>query len=134
MKNKALFTSIHQDYRTPKKFYETLNEEFNFDFDPCPYNPTFNGLETEWGKCNYINPPYNRQDVWLAKGLAEFFKGKTCVFLIPARTDTKRFHDIILPHATEIRFIKGRLTFEGCKNPSPFPTMIVIFDARHNTV
>ena len=46
--------------------------------------------------------------------------------LIPARTDTKRFHEYIYGNA-EIRFIKGRLKFGGCENSAPFPSMIVVF-------
>jgi site-specific DNA-methyltransferase (adenine-specific) len=49
------------------------------------------------------------------------------VFLIPARTDTRWFHEIVLPYAAEIRFIKGRLKFSGAKNSAPFPSMIVVF-------
>ena len=51
---------------------------------------------------------------------------KWLVMLVPARTDTKRFHKYILPYA-EIRFLKGRLTFVGAKDPAPFPNMVVIF-------
>ena len=46
--------------------------------------------------------------------------------LIPARTDTKAFHDFIY-HKAEVRFIRGRLKFGGSKNSAPFPSMIVIF-------
>ena len=49
------------------------------------------------------------------------------MFLIPARTDTKWFHEIVLPHAQEIRFLRGRLKFGGMKNSAPFPSMLVIF-------
>jgi len=48
------------------------------------------------------------------------------VMLLPARTDTKWFHEYIYGKA-EIRFIKGRLKFGGCKNPAPFPSMVVIW-------
>ena len=51
--------------------------------------------------------------------------------LIPARTDTKRFHEYIYGNA-EIRFIKGRLKFGGCENSAPFPSMIVIFGKEPN--
>ena len=54
------------------------------------------------------------------------FGGGVAVMLIPARTDTKRFHDYIYGNA-EIRFIKGRLKFGGCENSAPFPSMIVVF-------
>ena len=46
--------------------------------------------------------------------------------LLPARTDTKWFHDYILGKA-EIRFLKGRLKFGGCNNSAPFPSMVVVF-------
>ena len=46
--------------------------------------------------------------------------------LIPARTDTIYFHKYIY-HKAEIRFLKGRLKFGGCKNSAPFPSMIVVF-------
>lgn len=85
------------------------------------------GLKIEWGKSNYVNPPYTSkvQDAFIKKGFEEWKKGKTVVFLIPARTDTKRFHNFLLPYA-EIRFIKGRLKFKGAKFSAPFPSMVCI--------
>ena len=49
------------------------------------------------------------------------------MLLIPARTDTRYFHEFIYHKAKEIRFVKGRLKFGSAKNPAPFPSMIVIF-------
>lgn len=46
--------------------------------------------------------------------------------LIPARTDTKAFHEWIYGKA-EVRFVRGRLRFGGSKNSAPFPSMVVIF-------
>jgi len=128
MINKGLFTSIKDDWRTPKKFYEELDKEFNFDFDPCPTNPTFDGLSIEWKKRNFVNPPYGREiGKWIKKGYEEWKKGKTVVFLIPSRTDTRWWHNYIMK-STEIRFIKGRLRFEGYSGGSaPFPSAVVIF-------
>ena len=113
MINKSMLTSLNQDWNTPKKLYKELDREFNFDFDPCPNNPNFDGLKMDWGESNFINPPYKTkiQNAFLKKGLEQSRKGRVCVFLIPARTGTKRFHDIILPYADEIRFLKGRLKF-----------------------
>lgn len=48
------------------------------------------------------------------------------VCLVPARTDTKWFHDWVLNRA-EIRFIRGRLHFNGSKNSAPFPSMLAIY-------
>lgn len=54
-------------------------------------------------------------------------RSKIIVFLIPSRTDTKWWHDIVLKRAMEIRFVKGRLKFGENKNSAPFPSVIVIF-------
>lgn len=121
-------TSWRSDWRTPLSLFQELNKEFNFDFDPCPTSPDFNGLDIEWGKVNFVNPPYGRQiGLWLKKGFEEWQQGKTVVFLIPSRTDTQWFHNIILPYAKEIRFIKGRLHFSNHKNSAPFPSIVVVF-------
>ena len=127
MINKGLFTSINQHWRTPKDLYKKLDEEFRFDFDPCPNNPQFDGLSVEWGSSSFCNPPYGKEiGKWISKGYNEWEKGKTVVFLIPSRTDTKYWHDYIMK-ATEIRFIKGRLRFSEHKNSAPFPSAVVVF-------
>lgn len=124
--NRSLFKSQRLDWNTPKAVYQILDDEFNFNFDPCPKNPKFNGLEIEWGGVNFVNPPYGREIVdWIKKGIEEYKKGKTVVFLIASRTDTKWWHEL-MKHATEIRFIKGRLKFDDHKNSAPFPSAIVI--------
>lgn len=75
----------------------------------------------------FCNPPYSVIDEWVRKAYEESFKPATCVvLLIPARTDTKWFHDYILNRA-EVRFIRGRLRFGESKNSAPFPSMLVIF-------
>jgi len=115
------------NWKTPKRFYEVLDAEFHFDFDPCPVKPAFDGLEIEWGKRNFVNPPYGREiPKWVKKGFEESCKGKLVVFLIPSRTDTKWWHEYIMK-AEEIRFIKGRLHFDDAKNPAPFPSAIIVF-------
>lgn len=126
MMNKGLFTSMKPHWATPKAIYKQLDEEFHFDFDPYPLN----GFSTEfkirsdkWGKSNFVNPPYGPE---ISKALRRAISQRErAVFLLPARTDTKWFHDLILPNAKEIRFIKGRLHFnEG--GPAPFPSMVIV--------
>ena len=125
--NKVHFMSLRSDWTTPEDFYIGLNKEFNFNFDPCPSNSSFDGLNIDWEDRNFCNPPYGRQiTAWIKKGYEESFKGKLVVFLIPSRTDTRWWHDYIMK-ADEIRFIKGRLKFGGSKNPAPFPSCIVVF-------
>jgi len=73
---------------TPPEIYKKLDKEFHFDFDPCPYpKKDFDGLDVEWGKSNYVNPPFRKEDgggiaKWITKGIEENKKGKTVVFLI----------------------------------------------------
>ena len=94
--------------------YDELNKEFNFDFDPCPLYSKFDGLEIKWSEKNFINPPYSRKlkEAFIRKAFEESQKGKLCVMLLPVSTSTVIFHEIIYPNA-EIRFLKGRVKFEG---------------------
>lgn len=128
--NRVLFSSQSVHWPTPKGVYDELNTEFQFDFDPCPLGESeADGaapLFTAWkGKRVFCNPPYNQ-------GIAAFLEraqeADVAVFLLPARTDTRWFHNLILPHAKEIRFVKGRLKFGDAKNTAPFPSVIVVFE------
>lgn len=125
--NKIHFSSQRFNWKTPKVVFQVLNAEFNFDFDPCPSEPTQDGLNIDWGESNFVNPPYGRQiGKWIKKGYEEYLKGKTVVFLVPSRTDTIWWHDYCMK-ASEIRFIKGRLKFDDQKNSAPFPSAIIVF-------
>ena len=123
----------------PPDFFKELDEEFNFDLDPCSddenhkcdlyYTKADDGLSKSWqGHRVFVNPPYGREiSKWVEKSFYEGHKDNTIVvMLIPARTDTKYFHDFIL-HRAEIRFIKGRLKFGDGMDNAPFPSMVVIF-------
>jgi len=78
----------------PPQIYNPLNEEFHFDFDPCPYPlpEGFDGLTCEWGKSNWVNPPFGSiihqgkkkgATAWVRKAIEEHRKGKTIVFVYP---------------------------------------------------
>lgn len=128
---KPLFSSASDRWATPAAVYEALNREFRFDCDPCPLDGEGDGLSPlffPWaGRRVFCNPPYGRTlGHWLQRGP----EADVAVFLIPARTDTRWFHDIVLPKAAEIRFLRGRLKFGGCKNSAPFPSMVVVFRRR----
>lgn len=104
------------NYATCPKLYEQLNDRFNFDFDPCPYNEDeilIDGLKIEWGRCNFVNPPYSQKlkELFILKAIEEQKLGKTSVFLIPVSTSTKLFHDHILPNSKKIEFLKGCVKF-----------------------
>ena len=146
------------NYATPPEFYEALNKRFNFDFDPCPYcegEVVEDGLTIEWGKRNYINPPYSDlketgflKSSFVKKAIEESKKGKLCVMLLPVSTSTKLFHNYILPNATKIEFVYKRIMFgkldsngkfyiplnaKGKKSSGTKDSMIVIFDGRSQT-
>ena len=128
--NRGLFTSLRGDWKTPRALYRALDAEFRFDYDPCPAKPNINGLDSDWGIVNFVNPPYGREiGKWIQKGYQENLKGKTVVFLLPSRTDTSWWHNYIMK-ADEIRFIRGRLRFDDQKNSAPFPSAIVVFKQK----
>lgn len=143
MKNRNL--QNQDSWATPKDFYDKLNEEFHFDFDPCPLFAEFDGLDPVcvWGKSNYINPPYSQKlkQEFVKRAVSESEAGKVCVMLLPVSTSTKLFHEVILPNAKEIRFIKGRLKFEGVNTKGELvsdkvgmhDSMIVIFAKEKQT-
>jgi len=125
--NRGLFTSLRGDWKTPRALYQALDAEFRFDYDPCPVKPKIDGLASEWGNVNFVNPPYGKEiKKWIQKGYGESLNGKTVVFLLPSRTDTHWWHDYIMK-ASEIRFIRGRLKFDDQKSSAPFPSAIAIF-------
>ena len=98
MKNRNLNHSDH--WKTPPEFYNKLDAEFHFNFDPCPLYAEFDGLNIEWQSSNYVNPPYSRKlkEAFIRKAWEESKKGKLCVLLLPVSTSTKIFHEVIYPH------------------------------------
>ena len=128
---------------TSRFFFDELDEEFAFTLDPCSthenancdkhYTLQDNGRAKDWsGECVFCNPPYGRElPKWIKKCHDEAPKCKAVVALIPARTDTRAFHDYIYNKA-EIRFVKGRLKFGGSKNSAPFPSMIVVWRGEND--
>ena len=116
MKNRNL--NHIDDWATPAYIYDPLNKEFNFDFDPCPLQhdiKKWDGLEIDWKKRNFINPPYSRKlkESFVIKAIEESKKGNLCVCLLPVSTSTKLFHHHILPNKKEIRFVYKRIKFIG---------------------
>ena len=136
---KTMFSSKTDLWATPRDFFDRLNDEFRFTLDPCTngvnakcskfYTEKENGLVQDWsGERVFMNPPYGRViGDWIRKAYEEGAKENTIVVaLIPARTDTKYWHDYVMK-ADEIRFVKGRLKFGDSKNAAPFPSAVVVF-------
>ena len=79
---------------TPPDVYDTLNAEFAFTFDPCPFPKPddFDGLTAEWGESSYVNPPFGSiihqgkkkgPTAWVRKAIAEQEKGRRVVLVYP---------------------------------------------------
>ena len=139
-----LMTSNTNEWYTPKKLFDELNEEFNFNLDPCCtvesakckdfYTEATNGLSKSWeGKTVFMNPPYGREiKKWIEKAYMESLKPNTkVVALIPSRTDTSYWHDYIFNKAKDIRFLRGRIKFVdidgNSSSPAPFPSSIIVW-------
>lgn len=130
------FSSKSNEWSTPQDLFDELDREFRFTLDPCAtkenakcerfYTKEDNGLSKSWKiESVFMNPPYGREIGKWVKKISE----DGGVALLPARTDTKWFHDYILGKA-EIRFLRGRLKFGGSKNSAPFPSMVCIWKSQ----
>ena len=135
--NSVHFSSERDNWETPQDFFDKLNEEFGFTLDVCAeddtakcekyYTKKDDAFTKKWKGVCWMNPPYGRGiGVWLEKAYETSQNESTVVCLIPSRTDTKWWHDYVM-QAAEIRFVKGRLKFDGHKNSAPFPSAFVVF-------
>ncbi len=121
--------SGHDSHATPQAFYDQLNDEFNFNDDPCPLDGELisDGLSRPWGTSVFMNPPYSKPAPWCQRAYEESLQGKTIVGLLRGDTSTKWFHDWVYPYA-ELRFIRGRLNFGA--GPAPFASIIAIWRGK----
>lgn len=136
MNKDLMFSSKTDLWETPQDLFDRLDSIHHFTLDVCAtpdnakcnnyYTPEIDGLSQKWGGTCWCNPPYGRNiGRWVEKAYNSNCK---VVMLLPARTDTKWFHNFCLNG--KIEFLRGRLKFGNSKNSAPFPSMIVIFDRR----
>ena len=136
MINSAMFTSRKCDYETPQSLFDALDHDYHFETDVCAtnenakcasyYTPEQDGLAQKWRGVCWMNPPYGR-DIgrWVRKAYEEAQSGAIVVCLLPARTDTKWWHDYCMRGA--VTFLRGRVKFVGAEHGAPFPSAIVVF-------
>jgi phage N-6-adenine-methyltransferase len=138
----TIFKSNTAEWGTPQDLFDRLNEEFQFDVDVCAtadnkkvfhfFDRVDDGLKQEWKGVCWCNPPYGRNvGDWLRKAYHSALRGATVVVLVPARTDTRWWHQWVEGKAT-VRFIQGRLRFEGgekysVREAAPFPSAILVY-------
>lgn len=147
-------SSLNQDWETPPKLVEYIENKFqvNFTLDAAAtadnakafsfITAKEDALSCHWysyGGAVWLNPPFGRggkgQRLFIQKAIEETKSGraKQVFALIPARTDTKMFHEDILPNASALFFIKSRIYYKrGADRQmcAPFPAMLVIFEHR----
>jgi phage N-6-adenine-methyltransferase len=127
-------------WETPQYIFDWLDREFHFELDAacnnenckCAYGYSqdmgYNALNCDWSSCTvWLNPPYSNPFPWVKKAHEEALKGCTVVCLLPADTSTKWFHEWVFAKA-EVRFVQGRIKFDGVKKGSPkFGSMVVVY-------
>lgn len=127
MNTAALFSSAREKWATPSALYQDLDMEFRFTLDPCPigWQPgDTDGLTMPWiGQRVYCNPPYGRG---IGRWLQKASEADVAVYLLPARTDTRWWHEHAM-RASEIRFLKGRLRFGEATSGAPFPSVVLVY-------
>jgi phage N-6-adenine-methyltransferase len=137
------FSSKTDLWATPQDFFDALNKEFSFDVDVCAtaenakcqnyFTAQQDGLKQDWNGVCWMNPPYGRViGNWVKKAYESAQNGAIVVCLLPARTDTKWWHDYCMKGS--VRFIRGRLKFGGNKNAAPFPSALVIFEQMQENI
>jgi len=131
------FSSATDEWATPQPLFDELDRIFGgFTLDPCatPDNakcPRFftraeDGLAQSWGGKVFMNPPYGREiGKWVKKAWEESQSGALVVCLLPARVDTRWWHEYA--HKGYVHFLQGRLRFGAARNCAPFPSAIVTF-------
>jgi hypothetical protein len=123
---------------TPPDIYEKLDAEFHFDFDPCPcpLPDNFNALEIDWGKMNYVNPPFCKVDgmpggptAFVRKAIEELQKGRESVFIVPVRS----YVHLLLEAGAEARPM-GRIRWLEVETGDPMtsPNLCCCFVLRYN--
>jgi phage N-6-adenine-methyltransferase len=136
------FSSATDLWSTPQSFFDSCNRIFHFDCDVCAlpsstkcakyFTPEDDGLKQEWTGTCWTNPPYGRDiGKWMRKAWKSSEQGATVVCLVPARTDTRWWHD----YATkgEVLLLRGRLKFGDAETSAPFPSALVVFGKTFGT-
>jgi phage N-6-adenine-methyltransferase len=128
------FKSTNQSWETPDDLFKKIDSVFHFTRDVCAtkentkckvfYSEDNSCLDKKWDGVNWMNPPYKDMKKFIKKAFDERFNATT-VCLIPARTNTKWWHELCMKG--EVWFICGRPKFKGCVHGLPQPLALVKF-------
>lgn len=132
---------------TPPDLFATLDAVYDFQLDApatdpsalCAryFTPAEDGLAQDWSHYRrvWLNPPYGRTiGRWMEKAYRESRKGCLVLCLVPARTDTRWWHDWVRDKAM-VSFLKGRLRYvrhddrrNGPGSTAPFPSALLRYE------
>ncbi len=128
------FKSTNQNWETPDDLFAKVDMEFHFTRDVCAssdntkcknyWSELDSCLNKTWDGVNWMNPPYKNMKQFIKKAYDESGNAIT-VALIPARTNTRWWHDWCMKG--EVWFICGRPRFKGCSHGLPQPLALVVF-------
>ena len=129
----VLFSSRNQAWATRQETFDGIKKIFNreYNLDPCAQDKTAkceNYITAEmdmfsiqnWAErfglkklSVFMNPEYGTKQASFIRELIHQLKlsGGVGDVLIPSRTDTALYHDLLVPYAERISYIRGRLTF-----------------------
>lgn len=132
---KGFKTAFTQICRTPEVIRLLMYHEFKFDGQVDFTLDATKGegadedelLRVPWYPTSFVVPNYANMEVWIEKCILECETGRTVVAIIPARTNTVWFHKCVLGRASEIRFIRGRVTMRGHKSQNSFPDVVAVY-------
>lgn len=137
--NSGLFTSDHASWETPQKLFDRVSKIYGpFDFDAAAsqenakceryFDRELNGLAQPWRGRVWLNPPYgDAVKFWVRKCALSRLNCEVIVALLPARTDTRWFHQYVLGHASRLVLFEGRIKFVGAASSAPFPSILAIY-------
>lgn len=134
------------NWGTPQKLFDILNDEFHFDLDVCAsvenakcsrfFTREVDGLAQEWTGTFWMNPPYGREIInWMKKAHeAAEEVGATGVCLIPVRSSSPWWHQYV-HKAAELRFVERKVSFTGEIKGVPFwGSAVVVFRKGDHSV
>ena len=136
-----------QDYGTPAEFIRAVVKRFGplgFDLAASKSNTVVRGyfftaeenaLKQNWaaalnGSLGWLNPPFERLDLWAAKCAQEAQRGARVLLLAPGSTGANWYWNHVAPHAAVLS-IAPRLEFDGYVNPKtgkpdPYPKDLIL--------
>lgn len=135
--------AFRADWGTPMDLFLPLMMEFRFTVDAAAsdsqhmledyWTEETDGLAQDWYRQTvWVNPPFDHLSLnaWAAKAWKESRAiGTVVVMLVPVKSDQQFWHDYAI--RTEVRFLRGRISFVGAKGCFPGPLALLVFGVNY---